>query len=119
LFCLYSPDHLWKNRYAIIRRMHAAGVKLVVRSGQGSAGTQIDELPLLMEFLTIQVHIPAAVVLRGVTGLAAEALGLADHVGTLEPGKRDGRLRSHASRSAASVTLGYDPWSLRSEPTVF
>jgi imidazolonepropionase-like amidohydrolase len=40
-----------------------------------------------MEFLTNQVQIPAAAVLRGVTGLAAEALGLADRVGTLEPGK--------------------------------
>jgi imidazolonepropionase-like amidohydrolase len=67
--------------------MHAAGVKLVVSSDQGSTGTQIDELPLLMEFLAEQVHIPAEAVLRGVTGLAAEALGLADRVGTLEPGK--------------------------------
>jgi imidazolonepropionase-like amidohydrolase len=67
--------------------MHAAGVKLVVSSDQGSTGTQIDELPLLMEFLTNQVQIPVAAVLRGVTGLAAEALGLADRVGTLEPGK--------------------------------
>jgi imidazolonepropionase-like amidohydrolase len=81
------PGHLWKDRYETIRRMHDAGVKLVVSSDQGSTGTQIDELPLLMEFLTNQVQIPAAAVLRGVTGLAAEALGLADRVGTLEPGK--------------------------------
>jgi imidazolonepropionase-like amidohydrolase len=81
------PGHLWVERYETIRRMHAAGVKLVVSSDQGSTGTQIDELPLLMEFLTNQVHIPAAAVLRGVTGLAAEALGLADRVGTLAPGK--------------------------------
>ena len=81
------PGHLWEERYETIRRMHAAGVKLVVSSDQGSTGTQIDELPLLMEFLTNQVHIPAAAVLRGVTGLAAEALGIADRVGTLEPGK--------------------------------
>jgi imidazolonepropionase-like amidohydrolase len=81
------PGHLWKDRYETIRRMHAAGVKLVVSSDQGSTGTQIDELPLLMEFLAEQVHIPAEAVLRGVTGLAAEALGLADRVGTLEPGK--------------------------------
>jgi len=81
------PGHLWEERYETIRRMHTAGVKLVVSSDQGSTGTQIDELPLLMEFLTNQVHIPAAAVLRGVTGLAAEALGIADRVGTLEPGK--------------------------------
>jgi imidazolonepropionase-like amidohydrolase len=81
------PGHLWQDRYETIRRMHAAGVKLVVSSDQGSTGTQIDELPLLMEFLTNQVQIPAAAVLRGVTGLAAQALGLSDRVGTLEPGK--------------------------------
>jgi len=81
------PGHLWQERYETIRRMHAAGVKLVVSSDQGSTGTQIDELPLLMEFLTQHVHIPAAAVLRGVTGLAAEALGLEDRLGTLEPGK--------------------------------
>lgn len=81
------PGHLWQDRYETIRRMHAAGVKLVVSSDQGSTGTRIDELPLLMEFLTHQVHIPASAVLRGVTGLAAEALGLEHELGTLTPGK--------------------------------
>ena len=81
------PGHLWPERYETIRRMHAAGVRLVVSSDQGSTGTRIDELPLLMEFLVNKVHIPAADVLHGVTGLAAEALGLADCLGTLEPGK--------------------------------
>ncbi len=81
------PGHLWTDRYETIRRMHAAGVKLVVSSDQGSTGTQIDELPLLMEFLADQVQIPAEAVLHGVTGLAAEALGVEDRVGTITPGK--------------------------------
>lgn len=81
------PGHLWEARYETIRRMHAAGVKLVVSSDTGSTATRIDELALLMEFLVKGVQIPAADVLRGVTGLAAEALGLADHLGTLEPGQ--------------------------------
>jgi imidazolonepropionase-like amidohydrolase len=81
------PGHLWEKRYETIRCMHAAGVKLVVSSDQGSTGTRIDELWLLMEFLANKVSIPAVDVLYGVTGLAAEALGLADQVGTLEPGK--------------------------------
>jgi imidazolonepropionase-like amidohydrolase len=67
--------------------MHSAGVKLVVSSDQGSTSTRIDELSLLMEFLVNTVRIPAIDVLYGVTGLAAEALGLATQVGTLEPGK--------------------------------
>ena len=81
------PGHLWEARHDTIRRMHAAGVKLVVSSDQGSTGTRIDELALLMEFLVNRTEIPAADVLYGATGLAAEALGMEDRVGTLEPGK--------------------------------
>jgi imidazolonepropionase-like amidohydrolase len=81
------PGHLWEARYETIRRMHAAGVKLVVSSDSGSTGTCIDELALLMEFLVKGVQLPAADVLYGATGLAAEALGMADRIGTLEPGK--------------------------------
>jgi imidazolonepropionase-like amidohydrolase len=44
-------------------------------------------LALLMEFLVKEVQIPAADILRGATGLAAEAVGLADDIGTLTPGK--------------------------------
>jgi imidazolonepropionase-like amidohydrolase len=82
------PEHLWLKRYDTIRWMHQAGVKLVVSSDQGSTATRIDELPLLMRFLVEHVQIPAHDVLYGVTGLAAEALGMADEIGTLAPGKR-------------------------------
>jgi imidazolonepropionase-like amidohydrolase len=81
------PGHLWEARYETIRQMHAAGVKLVVSSDAGSTGTRIDELALLMEFLVKGVQLPAVDVLHGATGLAAEALGMADRIGTLEPGK--------------------------------
>jgi imidazolonepropionase-like amidohydrolase len=81
------PGHLWEARYETIRRMHAAGVKLVVSSDTGSTGTRIDELALLMEFLVKGVQVPAADVLRGATGLAAEAVGLDDRIGSLQPGK--------------------------------
>ena len=40
-----------------------------------------------MEFLVNKVGIPAVDVLYGATGLAAEALGIEDSVGVLEPGK--------------------------------
>lgn len=81
------PGHLWEGRYETIRKMHAAGVKLVVSSDQGSTGTRIDELALLMEFLVNEVDIPASVVLYGATGLAAEALGMEQQIGTLAAGK--------------------------------
>ena len=81
------PGHLWERRADTIRRMHKAGVKLVVSSDQGSTGTRIDELALLMEYLVDGVGLPSLDVFHGVTGLAAESVGLADSVGTLEPGK--------------------------------
>jgi imidazolonepropionase-like amidohydrolase len=81
------PGHLWTARYDTIRRLHTDGAKLVVSSDQGSTGTKIDELALLMIFLAKEVGLPATDVLYGVTGLAAEAIGLADAIGTLEPGK--------------------------------
>jgi imidazolonepropionase-like amidohydrolase len=81
------PGHLWDKRYDTIRLMHTAGVRLVISSDQGSTGTKIDELHLLMEFLVNHVHLPPHDVLHGVTGLAAEALGIDDRVGTLAPGK--------------------------------
>lgn len=82
------PEHLWEQRYETIRRMQDAGVKLVVSSDQGSTSTRIDELSLLMEFLVNDVDMAALDVLHGVTGLAAEALGIEAEVGVIEPGKR-------------------------------
>ena len=81
------PGHLWEDRYETIRRLHTAGVRLVVSSDQGSTGTMINELALLMAFLVEKVGIPATDVLHGVTGLAAEALGMGDQIGTLQTGK--------------------------------
>jgi imidazolonepropionase-like amidohydrolase len=82
------PGHLWETRYDSIRKMHAAGVKLVVSSDQGSTGTRIDELALLAEFLVNDVGLPANDVIHGMTGLSAEALGIENQVGTLETGKQ-------------------------------
>ena len=81
------PGHLWELRYDTIRKMHAAGVKLVVSSDQSSTGTKIEELALLMEFLVNEVGVPAPDMLYGVTGLAAEAIGMEDRIGVLQPGK--------------------------------
>lgn len=81
------PGQLWEARYETIRNMHKAGVKLVVSSDQGSTGTRIDELALLSEFLVNEVGLPPCDVIYGMTGLAAEALGIEDQLGTLETGK--------------------------------
>ena len=70
------PGHLKELRAEIIRRLHAAGVKLVISSDQGSTGTRIEELGLLMEYLVREVGLPPLDVLYGVTGVAAEAVHL-------------------------------------------
>ncbi len=81
------PRRFWEARYEAIRKMYASGAKMVVSSDMGSTGTRIDELALLMEFLVTKLEIPAVEVLNGVTGLAAEAVGLENKIGTLEAGK--------------------------------
>ena len=81
------PQHLWTQRYDTIRRMFEAGVKLVVSSDQGSTSTRINELALLMDFLVRELELPALEMLYGATGLAAEALGIDEDLGTLSPGK--------------------------------
>ena len=81
------PRQFWEGRYETVRKMHAVGVKLVVSSDQGSRRTRINELSLLMAFLVNQLELPSADVLYGVTGLAAEAVGMKDKIGTLEEGK--------------------------------
>jgi imidazolonepropionase-like amidohydrolase len=99
------PQALWEQRYETIRRMQDAGVKLVVSSDQGSTSTRIDELSLLMEFLTTDVGMPAFEVLHGVTGLAAEALGIESEVGVLEPGKRADLILVDGDPSTDMATL--------------
>ena len=81
------PGHLWESRPESIRAMYEAGVKLVVSSDQGSTGTAIDELHLLMAYLVDRVGMSPEAVIHGATGLAAEALGLEGELGTVEPGK--------------------------------
>ena len=81
------PGHLWDSRPQSIRAMYDAGIKLVVSSDQGSTGTAIDELHLLMSYLVERVGMSPAAVLSGATGLAAEALGMEGELGTIEPGK--------------------------------
>ncbi len=81
------PGHLWDSRPQSIRAMYEAGVKLVVSSDQGSTGTAIDELHLLMSYLVDRVGMSPGSVVHGATGLAAEALGIEADLGTIQPGK--------------------------------
>lgn len=75
-------------RYDVLRRLYAAGAKVVTSTDSGTLGTQIDQLPLLMEFLVKYLQLSAMEVIRSATGLAAEAIGCQLDVGTIEPGKK-------------------------------
>ena len=61
---------------------------MVASSDAGSTATRIDEIALLLEFLTNRLEIPAMKMITSATSLAAEAIGLADDTGSLEPGKK-------------------------------
>jgi imidazolonepropionase-like amidohydrolase len=68
-----------------VKRAHAAGVKIAMGTdcGVGQHGTNLDELPLMMDAgLSIRQALYAT------TGSAADLLGVADDRGRIEPGKR-------------------------------
>src|SRR5262249_32159768 len=72
---------------AILPRANAAGVKLLVGDDYGafslSHGRYGEELALYVD----EVGVPALDVIRWATKHGAEAMGLADQTGTIEPGK--------------------------------
>ena len=75
-------------RYQTIWEMYDSGARVVASSDAGSTATRIDEFALLLEFLVNRLEIPAAQVITSATSLAADAIGLGNETGSLEPGKR-------------------------------
>ena len=75
-------------RYQTIREMYDSGARVVASSDAGSTATRIDEFALLLEFLVNRLEIPAAQVITSATSLAADAIGLGNETGSLEPGKK-------------------------------
>ncbi len=70
---------------ASVRKAHAAGVRIAMGTdcGVGPHGTNLDELPLMME-----AGLSALEALHATTGSAADLLDVAEDRGTLQPGKR-------------------------------
>ncbi|MGH2405601.1 MAG: amidohydrolase family protein [bacterium] len=66
-------------------RLHGAGVRLVAGSDAGSRVTPHGDLALGVELMT-RAGLSAAEAIYSATGLAAEACGIADEVGTILPG---------------------------------
>jgi imidazolonepropionase-like amidohydrolase len=83
-----TPDHPFWPDYAVFRAMARAGVKLIAGTDSGIDHTPISGFVTSLETMAGLGEMNPAAVLASATRLAAEALGLADQVGTLEVGKR-------------------------------
>jgi imidazolonepropionase-like amidohydrolase len=82
----YDP---YDAAYANPSRLHAAGVTLAIRSKSGGPAAATGGRNLPYEAATaIAFGLPEDVALRAVTLTPAQILGIADQVGSLEPGKR-------------------------------
>jgi imidazolonepropionase-like amidohydrolase len=75
--------------YANPAKLHAAGVTVAIRADAGGPGSATSGRNLPYEAATaVAFGLPEDVALRSVTLTAAEILGVADQVGSLESGKR-------------------------------
>ena len=64
------------------------GVRFIASSDAGVSRTFFGEYPLTLEVMVSCLDISPMEALRATTGRAAEALGIADRVGALVPGRR-------------------------------
>ena len=76
-----------QNRMANTRRMLEMGVKIVVGTDAGTRLTAFDDYALGMELLVEEIGMSPAEALAAGTGCAADAIGMADRIGTVEVGK--------------------------------
>jgi imidazolonepropionase-like amidohydrolase len=83
-----NPDCRFWPVYQVFRNMVEAGVKIAAGTDSGIDHTPIDGLVTTLETMAGLGCMSNEAVLASATRVAAEALGLADQVGTLEVGKR-------------------------------
>jgi imidazolonepropionase-like amidohydrolase len=94
-----TPGHrLWPD-YEVFRRMVKAGVKLAAGSDAGIDETPISGFAYTLETMAGFGGMSPEAVLASATRVAAEAIGLADQIGTLEVGKR-----------ADAIAVEGNPW---------
>jgi imidazolonepropionase-like amidohydrolase len=98
-------------RLAAHRRFRAAGVRLVVHSDAGTPGTLFSDFALSVEAFMAGLQTTMTEAIEAATALPAEALGLADDLGTVESGK-------WADIVAVEGDLRGDPRALRRVQTV-
>lgn len=83
-----TPNHRFWPDYEVFRKMVKDGVKLAAGSDAGIDETPIAGFAYTLETMAGLGGMSPQAVLASATRVAAEAIGLADRVGTLEVGKR-------------------------------
>lgn len=72
--------------FDLLRRTVRDGARFIAASDAGVSRTFFGEYPLTLEVMVSKLDIAPMDALRATTGVAAEALGIADRVGSLRPG---------------------------------
>src|ERR671933_964043 len=70
-----------------VRRIRELGVRVVAGTDAGVSLTPFDSLPRELEILVSEVGLSPLEAIQAATGDAAQALGIADTVGSLQPGR--------------------------------
>ncbi|MGH2458386.1 MAG: amidohydrolase family protein [Chloroflexota bacterium] len=78
----------YEPHFDLLRRTVRGGVRFIASSDAGVSRTFFEEYPLTLEVMVSRLDISPMEVLRATTGRAADALGIADRVGALVPGRR-------------------------------
>jgi imidazolonepropionase-like amidohydrolase len=81
-----SAADMWGLRKQLVERFRSAGVPMIAGSDCGVGHVPHDSVLLEVEFLH-EAGLPRAEALLAATGRAADALGVADRVGRLAPGR--------------------------------
>lgn len=78
----------WGPHFELLRRTIRGGVRFIASSDAGVSRTYFGEYPLTLEVMVAHLDIAPLEALHATTGRSAEALGIADRVGALAPGRR-------------------------------
>ena len=79
---------LGKHHFAPARRLIEAGVPVALATDHNPGTSPTFSLPLVMSIACLELDMSPAEALVGVTINAAHSLGLADRLGSIEPGKQ-------------------------------
>jgi imidazolonepropionase-like amidohydrolase len=83
-----TPEHRFWPDYEVLRHMVRDGVKLAAGTDSGIDLTPISEYAYTLETMAGLGGMSRPAVIDTATRVAAEAIGLADQIGTLQKGKR-------------------------------